>query len=248
MRVLLKGFFAGCLLLVLAGSAGAQATKVTLDSLVGDWLNRDYVEALNKTKSPLASLTSRYSHMTFYKRGQSYGWVVVQGFDSVERANMIDGLKPTGEPGTYAFIYSPVQRESTGIGNDRIVYPDGSPDTIAWIGDGRVRFVRVRPSMELYVNHVVLAGDYTDAKGRKFRFTDDCRAEWPDTTFTYRIGLGYALVRCDYLWIPAEKNRPLAFEWKDGKLLVYDVIRPTPGFEAMHPSGAPLHVLTPVKK
>jgi hypothetical protein len=254
MRVLLRSFTTGCLLLVFTVSAGAQATKVSLDSLVGDWLNRDYVEALNKTKSPLASLTNRYSSMTFAKIGQSYWWGVEANFHTPERSNEVVGLKPTGEAGTYAFEYSAVQRGSTIQRDDLIVYPDGSPDGIAWVGfesgeKQRIHFIRVRPTMELYVNHVALAGDYTDWKGQKFRFTDDCRAEWPDTTFTYRIGLDHVFNECDYLRTGDARTNTLleyAFQWNGGKLYLYNVVSFGPEIKQL--SGPTLHILTPVKK
>ena len=256
MRALVNGIIVGCLLLILAGSAGAQTKNVALDDLLGDWLNRDYVEALKKTRSPLESLKMRYSAMTFTKKARWYEWMVVVNFHEAGRFNNIDGLHHSGTADNYTLEFNKNQYGRTIPENDRIVYPDGSLDALAWLSiiDGkeqRIQFVRVKPTMEAYVNQVVLAGEYTDTTGRKIVFTDNCKAIWPDETFTYVLGLDHVLTKCDYLYITepgAKKYLAYAFEWKDSKLLIYNVVRPTEGFEAMYPAREPVYVLTPAKK
>ena len=257
MRALVNGVFAGCLLLMLACGAEPQAGKVTMESLLGDWLNKNYVASLKKTKSPLKSWKGIYhTSLRFTKEPTGYEWVVEFNFHEGLTYN-IDGLRPTSVPNTYMLVFNGDQDSMRETENDRIVYPDGSSDALSWVftlegKEQRIQFIRVKPSMEAYVNRVVLAGNYTDISGRSFVFTDACEAKWPDKTFTYTIGLDCVLAHCDYFSIPAEKdgNRYLeyAFERKQGKLYLYSVHFAAEAPDFLVRDKKPLHVLTPKRK
>jgi hypothetical protein len=260
MHALVNGSVVACILVLLAGNARPQAAKVTMDDLLGDWLFKGYVGTLKKTKSPWEAIKpilqnqSRYTALRFTKESGGYEWLVIINFHEGLTYN-IDGIRPTGT-NTYALVYDKEQDSGRETENDRIVYPDGSSDALSWVftlegKEQRIQFIRVKPSMEAYVNRVVLVGNYTDISGRSFVFTDACEAKWPGKTFTYEIGLDHIFPECDYIYVPAERDgtklRAYAFEWKNGKLLVYNV-RYSNDADVMHPSGDPLYVLTPKRK
>ncbi|MDP2982182.1 MAG: hypothetical protein Q8O92_02485 [Candidatus Latescibacter sp.] len=254
MSRLMNGVSAGCILLTLAGAAEVQEAKVSINDLLGDWLNKTYVDSLRKTLSPRASVKGiYYTAIRFTKIHEGFKWIIDFNFHE-GLPYTIDSLKVAGTD-TYSLIFNKEEVSGRETMDDRIVFPDGSFDDLSWVftdkgKEQRIRFIRVRPSMEKFVNRIVLAGTYTDTSGRRFLFTDDSEAKWPNKTFIYEIGLDCVLAHCDHFSIPAEKDTKgakfYAYERKNDKLylyntvFLYDVI--------MEPEGSPLYVLTRKRK
>jgi hypothetical protein len=248
----LRDSAAVCFLLVTVGCADAQEKKTILDDLVGDWINKTYVETLQKTKSPLESWQGIH-RTAFNVKKTTSGYELGINFNFHEGGwdAMIDSLRSLAA-NTYAPVFISGQDIDHDSENNRFLYPDGSPDTLTWLftendKEKRISFVRAKPSKEVYANRIVLAGNYTDANGRKFGFTGDCRAEWPDTSFSYEIGLDVVQSHCDYIeLIPHEGHPPyrFAFEWKNGFLTIYTTRISIDGV-CIERGEKPLYILTP---
>jgi hypothetical protein len=261
MRAFATGVFTVSLILMFAGSVEPQANKVVMDDLLGDWMSRTYQSSIERTRSPLLASrifshqkSIRYAVLSCEKDSGRIIWGATSNFHEGVRYR-IDGLKPADAPNTYVLVFNKEQDTPRETENDRIVFPDGSSDALTWVFDAgmkrRINFGRVKPSLDAYVNHMVIAGTYTDPSGKLFEFTDGFEAKWPDKTFKYTIGMDCVLTDCDYIIVPAEMDgtqyRVYGYEWKQGKLYLYKAGHPGGGDHIKRNTG-PLYVLTPKPK
>jgi len=138
--------------------------------------------------------------------------------------------------------------------------PDGKPvNEIDWIftssydkegKEQRITFVRAAPDIQRFVNNEVLAGTYNELNGRSFVFGENCVAQWPDTTFTYKVGLDYMFAAFSKFWRSSEEYNNIAtmwyaFEWQENKLNIYPTYFSEEVSERLERDEKPLYILTP---
>jgi hypothetical protein len=225
-----SGLSAGFVLIALAGVARAQENTAVLEQILGNWLEQGYVETLVKTRSPLQALKTAHQKgihsvaLRLEKDAEGYVWAATGDFHEGIPYS-VDGLRSLGK-NTYEPILTKRNMEETG---NRIVFPDGSKDALAWMfasggKQHRLRFFRIN---DRFVNQAVLAGAYTDQGGRVFVFDGVDKAVWPDKSFAYTICLDTGFTQTDCIFVPEEKvgnrYRTYVFEWKEGKLYIYDI-------------------------
>ncbi len=243
-----------CFTLALLAAVPAIPEDVSLDLLVGEWLNTEYLDSLETTRSPVKVLLDENTRWTalYFSRGDRYfEWK--QAISYHEGVVLrITGLQPEPESCIYRVLYHDRQTHGRVTDEDRFIIPPTSPPgEITWLFDDsypapqerRITFRRVEPDIEAFVNRTVIAGTYTDQRGRSFRFEETGEAAWPDSTFfTYTVGLDThgAAGKYDVFHVPGDsasdrRRKTYAFEWKNEGLLISstreaDMTKPfTPG-------------------
>ena len=260
-----------CLALALLAAAPALPEEVTLDLLVGEWLNSEYIDHLEATRSPakapLFEGNMRWTALYFLRGDGYFEWK--QAISYHEGVFLrITGLRPEPEPGMYRVLFHDLQTHGRATGEDRLLIPHTRPlEEMTWLfdelyfpapQDRRITFRRVEPDIAAFVNRTVIAGTYTDRRGRSFTFEETGAAAWPDSTsFTYTVELNThgTAGKYDVFHVPIDpadyrRMRTYAFEWKDDRLLIYptreaDLTMPfTPGSDPAWIRGeSPLFVL-----
>ena len=147
----------------------------------------------------------------------------------------VTGIKQTTKKGAYDLIVQVPDYASEKKSKFTFIKKDSS-DEIQWTyesGHQKIinSFIRVEPSVSVFVNRLLLAGEYIDGKGRKFLFTESGKAMWPGKNFGYEIILDYvgSPASCDFLMEVDERGRysnPAVlyrFLWEGNKLLIYQV-------------------------
>ena len=239
-----------------------------LDSLKGEWLNKKYIETVQLTKSPRkASEDIYYTAFIILKELDSYTWS--QNYNFHEGITYrITGLRPASESNMYQIHYEPIYEPETPKTIERVTYTNifliyGKPpiNEITWIfkpiygypkdEEQRITFVRVEPNVHDYVNRIVLAGTYTDEKGRIFVFEESGRARWPDRHFDYKIGLDFVFSESNFIMILDDRDergipQTYGFEWRDNKLLIFKgKYSEESGFNEFVREDNPVYILTP---
>jgi len=254
-----------------------EINSISLDDLRGGWLNKEYLEAMQATKSPCRAIDAFDDHQRSQSPDTSdiifcngfiitptdssyYEWAQAYQFHE-GLIPQITGLKQTAGPHTYSVVYHAHQTHSRTTKNDLFVVSDGKPvDEIEWIfttvysttkKEQRHTYVRTEPTIDHYVNKIVVAGTYTDEKGRNFAFDESGNAVWPGKTFKYKVGLDcfWTQRKFDYIEIIGEKYENIypmryGFEWKDNRLLIYE-IKKVNHDTTVEREDEPLYTLTP---
>lgn len=206
---------------------GVQATQSDLDQellkkMKGIWLRTEYIENLNRTRSPVKSAEKfREVEVDISKEDESYYWCIVFNFHEGIRIK-IDELKILSN--NELEVVGKTDKMSYKIKIDNI----NKPQVIKLLNNGKYIFFKKVDTRSdyLYANKVVLSGIYYDAKGEKYIFNDDMTAEWPNKSFRYKINVDTAFDNDDYFWLVDKKENNIGihyvFEWKEKKLYLYN--------------------------
>ena len=257
--------------LALLAAVPALPEEATLDLLVGEWLNSEYIDHLEATRSPakapLFEGDMRWTALYFLRGDQYFEWK--QAISYHEGVFLrITGLQPEPEAGIYRVLFHDRQTHGRATDEDRFLIPHTRPlKEMTWLfdelyvpapGKRRIAFRRVEPDIEGFVNRTVIAGTYNDRRGRSFTFEESGAAAWPDSTFfTYTVDLNThgTAGKYDVFHVPTDpadyrRRRTYAFEWKDERLLIFptreaDMTLPfTPGVDpAWIRAESPLFIL-----
>jgi hypothetical protein len=239
--------------------------KPTLEQIQGDWLNKRFMEALVQSRSPNKSYIDEGTGYTafFIKKIDSllFRWDQAWGFH--EGAFLrIKGLESTTELNTYRILYDNYQTHGGITDNDHFIIENSLPvKEITWTfvdrydskKERKIDFVRVEPSLDEFVNRVVIAGTYKDIDGCIFTFKESGEAIWPGKSFKYTIGLDrfWSNGKFDELYIIGEKIDNIypmryAFERKDNLLLIYK-IKNVNSDTTVEREEKPLFILAPLR-
>jgi hypothetical protein len=216
------------LFMVVTGTLNASSVKANamiLDELLGEWLNKNYSEALKKTRSPMKAVGGYPMAFKISKDGRLYQWLLIYGFhEAISRD--VRRLIATNQSHTYVVEYD--EGKSSTL-DKFIIKKENSINEIIWLSkqhnkEKTFSFVRAQPNIETYINRTVLAGSYRDLEGNNFIFNESGEAKWPDKTFRYQVNLDQEGVTCDMF---AVSDGPdvigYGFTWQDTKLLVFNV-------------------------
>jgi hypothetical protein len=228
--------------------ADAQTTEAGV-SLTGDWVLREYVLELERTRDPLLSgqvLDPTAPALLRIRSGdEGEEWMAVLNFHEgvtavVERRD--DGVVTFRTP----FDFS-------GLRGEHHVSHAG-PSELRWrvVTDDTVRewvMRRVEPAAEIWASRTVLGGRYTDGAGRVFHFADDGHLTRDGATLEYRVSLDVVGVECPLLElepISATSGVGTIFPFRRAgeRVLLFDAGPPsTPTITC---EGNPLITLNPV--
>jgi len=225
-------------------NAGLKASKKHVseadllnDLQRGEWLNKDYIKKLKSTKSPQKAVENIAEDSFLIKKDQNgYLISVIYNFHEGGEPFTVTGLKEiAGKKGIYELLVN-VPADITEKKSRFTLIKSKEQDEIQWSYENNHKnikhtFVRVEPSVAVFVNRVLLAGDYKDEKGRSFVFTESGLAKWPGKDFRFETILDYvgSPPSCDLLMEVDEHGRysnPSVlhmFEWKGDTLLIYKV-------------------------
>ncbi len=213
-----------------------SASKLLDDLQRGEWLNKKYIDKLKATKSPRLAVNGIVEDSFSIKKKQGeYLLMVIYNFHEGGSYFKVTGLKQTTKKGVYNLIVQ-VPDYTSEKNNKFTLIKKNSSDEILWTYESdhqkiKNTFIRVEPSVSVFVNRILLVGEYIDNKGRKFLFTESGKAIWPDNKFRYEIILDYvdSPAPCDFLMEVDERGRysnPAVlyqFLWKDKYLFIYTV-------------------------
>jgi len=205
--------------------------RIFLKDIEGVWINAAYVDALGALKSPRAAAKKAAPVVIAIRReGRSYP-IVVTNFDKASLEVVLD-LEPDGKPGSYRLV---VGKEDRPMASSEVKYipfeggrnPQGKFDRLRFAEPlfmkGRAADFRlIEGEISPHVNRVVIAGNYRDAKGRAWSFTEGGEAAWPERKLRYELSLNDPGSTCDYFLAeedkPGAEKKPYGFAWKGGKL------------------------------
>ena len=197
----------------------------------GEYLKSDYVDAIEKTRSPYAALNSSSEPTLLLAYKGEYDLVLVHNFHEFH-----DGLNIMEDGKAH-------RMEDKGEGSPAVsIAVEG--DNLILTGydpNGPLHYIYVG-NAQRFVARKVLAGDYVDAEGETYSFREDGTAYFRDVQFPYEVGLDFVLRprseknknKRDYF--RNSKSRELfEYEIKEGVMYIYR----TSGQESMDVESEP---------
>jgi hypothetical protein len=222
--------------------------------LDGDWVVREYAEALVRTRDPQQALAAvNASEPILLRISQSdegEAWLAVLNFHEGVRAlvesrdslagggwNEVRFSRPFDWP-LLAGEHS-VRREPDGTLTWRI---EAESERRGWV------LQRADPSVEQWASRVVLSGSYTDGTGRPVDFGEDGLVVWQGVEHRYRAYLDMVGVDCPYLDLVSEaggegERSIFGFRREGERLLLFDA--GSTAEPVVTCEGTPFLVLTP---
>ena len=252
-----KRFTALFLAAVLAVPAAAQTTpaptpavrkdRIFLKDVEGIWINESYLRVLSALKSPHAAAKTTPPVVIAIRRdGRGYP-IVVTDFNKASLQAVLD-LEPDGKPGAYRLVvgaddkpmssnevkyirFEAVKNDQGKFDRLRIAEPDFMKGKWA-------DYVPIPGELSPQLNRFVIAGKYSDDKGRPWIFSESGEATWPEQKFNYELSLNDPGASCDYLQGEAAAKGPeggkgaaeskgiddkkrYGYAWKGGKLSIF---------------------------
>lgn len=252
-------FFSLFILLISSIVISDDQGNTFMNKINGDWAIVKWHDVLIKTKSPRQAILAiskdkmYLSHLKFINKKNS-----VENFEI--------GLNYSFNEGGAL----PITKIISATTRDFKVYTYGhiinqetenaAAGTISFLNENKINvtlqllyrdfygvYVRIEPSLEYFVNTIVLAGKYRDDSGNNYKFQSNGEVVWKNDRKKYQIGHGVNGIRCDYMFINPD-IRPLerySYEFKDKNLILYDIVVNNDGIEDK--SKNPVLILHKVK-
>ncbi|MBI4679344.1 MAG: hypothetical protein HY748_17350 [Elusimicrobia bacterium] len=208
----------------------------------GDWIKKDFVEAVRRRRSVLAAVKAA-GGMAFDTQEQKT--LTFQFYDEYESRWVHRRAKA-------------LEVDVIGVDGDVIklkIDDDDFPKSARVLKKGKVA-QEIELSGAVYVRETkawlakaVIAGDYRDEKGEAFSFGADGRASWPGRKFRYAVATqDFEGMENDYFKVltspPAAKLEAFCFRWEGESLAILPVV-PKEGFGAC--GSRPVHRLARAK-
>lgn len=191
------------------------AAALTLADLEGDWIADRYAEALAKTRSPLAAEEIAKPRAMTIRNGR----IDVTSFHEATWYAVRE-LAPRGGASYDLRISAAEDAQSPATKRLQVWVEKDSFTGNVW-GDEPTKFRRLKEPLDNFLRRTLIAGEYTDARGKKWTFGIDGRATSPDRgAFSYRMNLDTSEACTDYFFIGEER---VAYRWSEGKLELYRV-------------------------
>lgn len=215
--------------------------RVFLKDVEGIWINEGYLSVLAALKSPhAAAKKARPVVIAIRREGRAYP-IVVTDFNKATLQAVLD-VEPDGKPGAYRLV---VGADDKPVSSSEVKYIRFEATRSAQGKFDRLRFaepdfmkgkwadyVPIEGELSPRINRFVIAGKYTDEKGRPWVFGDNGEATWPDRKFNYELSLNDPGAGCDYLQSEdpakggadgkgADDRKRYGYAWKAGKLSLY---------------------------
>jgi hypothetical protein len=219
------------------------------------WLSSDYVDGLRRTRSPHGAMGSMRPGsgepcINVYQSETKWRWVSENFHERLYEFECDLDEYPGQREITFRSSYDTAEIVAHGtlLSADTLLLE--YRDRLAvWSG----KYVKANPSLEVFVNNLLLAGKYLNQEGDTCVFEESGVASWRFESFRYEIYLDCVFSYPDGFWIPDVWTpfgwQPYChFQWKGKKLYIYDTYKTIPDGEYAIPYKEPLLILTPVKK
>ncbi len=212
-----------------------QQDRVFPKDIEGTWIARSYAQKLASTRSPRAAGSANVATAIKIQRDNRSYPMLITNFQRAVLQAVID-VQPDKKPKSYRLA---VAKEDTGVvyaGELSYIYfrgergKDGVFKTLE-IAEPHfskrkfTTYVRLDGDLETYVNKAVIAGEFRDAQGGAYAFSETGEAVLPDRKFIYEVVLDPSAARCDLLVShterePESKER-IGFSWKGNTLQLF---------------------------
>jgi hypothetical protein len=232
------------MILALVGCSNTEMHEPTLSILKGTWVNRRYADALKENKSPFKAYTDNIDFCEIDSGGIQWGIHSGVGFG-------VSGLRPTGIANEYRLI----DLDRNPMSYIFVLEPQDSLKTITWwSADSSHRdllgvFDRITGSIDRFCNQIVISGLYQDNSGRKYSFSEDGEAVWPDQHFKYEVSLDPFCAYVDYFikqdYSSTAKRIEYGFQWQHESLMIFRTRTPGPDDnpDVVMPESSPFIIL-----
>jgi len=252
-----RSLLALALLIILAPAArGAEPRGLGPSDLEGTWTRKIYLDAVRKTRSPLAEAAEVVS---FEANGR-----LRMSWTNFQEASwrVVVAVSSGSAPGEFSLALGPWESEDVegeGAINASLRVSRGKDGRLAsltfsdvtFVSHAFEPFVRIPEPLASLVNRIAVVGVYRDARGRVYQFSEVGVAETPDGPYTYEVQLDGSEAGCDYLKrldkTKAAGWTPVGFRWRAGKLELLKVVEGGDSGPPLSCLEPPLAVLTPAK-
>lgn len=212
-----------------------RGDRVFIHDLEGIWMIETYVKALRESRMPhQAAKKERPVVIAIKREGRVFPFVSTD-FEKAALMIVLD-VEPDVEPGSYRLVLG-TKNEPTSSDEVKYVWFKGTRDAdrkfnrlaikeLFMMKGKWANYERVGLALGPVVNGIVLAGIYTDRKGREWSFTDQSKASFPDKTFYYELSLNDKTAKCEYFEaedLAAPEGKIFyGYRWKRGELQLYN--------------------------
>ena len=215
--------------------------RVFLKDVEGIWINEAYLSVLSTLKSPHAAAKKAQPVVIAIRReGRAYP-IVVTDFNKASLQAVLD-VEPDGKPGSYRLVVGADDKPVSGsdvkfIRFEAAKNAQGKFDRLRFAEPDFMKgkwadYVPITGELSPQLNRFVIAGKYSDEKGRPWIFTEAGEATWPEQKFNYELSLNDPGASCDYLQSEGaskdgedkkagEDKKRYGYGWKAGKLSIY---------------------------
>ncbi len=187
-----------------------QFKKVTV-ILRGDYLRSDYIEILEKTYSPLQAWV--FGTYQLLKVSEEEKGLLLQPIINFHEGGPDFILRKDGSIITRLAAGHDTSNLSIEIIDTRhfkLGFDKFKPMLYSFVGNA-----------DRYVTNKVLAGEYSDEKGRHYIFGTDGWAVYPNDKFEYQVGLDHILLRFDYFFDKKTEDKVYAFKIHNDMLEIF---------------------------
>jgi hypothetical protein len=219
--------------------------RVYVKDLEGTWIARDYLERLRLSRAPHA--TARQATgiaIKIEREGPSYPILITDFHKAV--LNFIIDVQPDVSPKSYRLAVA--KQDRPGISSAEVTYisfrgernPDGVFQALLIAEPNFAKrrlltYLRLNEPLENFVNRAVIAGQYQDAEGVVYEFTEQGEAILPDRSFAYEVSLDPATAACELLVSHHERepqgDERIGFAWKGAELHLFKVTGKKPPYK-----------------
>jgi hypothetical protein len=211
------------------------AERIYLRELEGIWIAKDYLDVLVRTRMPhQAARKVAPVVIGIQREGRAYP-IVVTNFEKASVQAVLD-VEPGEKPGLYRLVLGPDDRPVSSTEVQYIWFrgnrnAEGKFDRLqmaepVFMKGKWAEYVLAGKELTSRMNRTVIAGKYTDQKGRGWEFSEDGEAYSPDRTFPYELSLNDSRATCEYFEAEDAKASGgkvrYGYAWRAGKLLLYD--------------------------
>lgn len=215
--------------------AQVRKERVFVRDIEGFWINEQFVKALAANRSPHAA-AKRAPPVVIGLRREGGGYpVVITDFNKKVVLQTVLDLETAAKPGAYRLVLGPGDKPVPS--SDAVYLPfegaknaQGKFDRLRFTDSFFMKgkpadFMLLAGDVGPYVNRLVIAGTYKDAKGATWQFTEAGEARWPDSRFFYDLSLNDPAANCEYFQTEdlkdGDQNKRFGYAWKEGKLSIF---------------------------
>lgn len=224
------------LFLIILKSAGYADTKEFNNQLVGSWLNFKYYQAIIKSKSPLIAAKNVYDVYFEIEGNNEFTWRQIYNFHEGVTLKIIN-IENTEKQNKYKIITNQKRDKNNPVFDYFTIDKNYNLTKILWrhewykfeflFEERESIFVKLTKPLHIFINESTIAGSYIDNKNKKYIFTSDGVAKWPNKEFKYKIQTDMIFQSCDYFLELNDKNANqkeimYSFEFKNKQLLIYN--------------------------
>ena len=228
-----------------------------------EWINSDYIKTLKATKSPTKAAKNIYIVcIEISKKNQKTEWTNIL---NTNNGNIAINYQAKKFIKIKDNVFLPLFEKEP---DDKFL--NSKEDSLTFIGkpvtkiqwtfkskyyrNGELNvfsFDKADTDINNFVNRYSLAGKYKNKNGQDYTFTENGNAKWPNRSFKYQSGLGYAMISKDFFYINHNPNQTdwgelYVYEWEHDRLNIFNA-RFNPKTFDIDRDNKPFLILTPVK-